>query len=159
MKGLALVLWLAALTLLVFILQIRDDATPLADSREQAERSLLAIAMEEASLPGTPVALAVEEIVPVAGCSRLGVFPRRDWAENVALILMDARAQAPVVESPAVRMIEEVPVRPWRVRQVGPNAYYLLFDAWSIDELAARMTMQRDRLKRLLSITAIPESC
>lgn len=159
MKALALVLWLAALTLLVFILQIRDNATPLTGSREQAEPSLLAIATEEASLPQTPVGLAVEEVAPAAGCSRLGVFPRRDWAENVALILADARAQPPVVASTAARMIEEVPARPWRVRQVGPDAYYLLFDAWSIDELAARMTLQRDRLRRLLSITAIPESC
>lgn len=159
MKGVALVLWLAALTLLVFILQIRDDPMPLASSRQQAEHSLLAIATEEASLPQPPVELAVQEVVPAAGCSRLGVFPRRDWAEDVALILMDARAQPPVAASPAVRMIEEVPARPWRVRQVGPDAYYLLFDAWSIDELAARMTLQRDRLRRLLSITAIPESC
>lgn len=166
MKGLALALWFAAIALLGCILHINDDAMLLAHSRAHPERSLLAIALAKAPLrlQQAPVVIvsAAEEVVPVAGCSRLGIFPRRDWAEHVALILVDAGSRAPVGESAAMpesRMIEEAPVSPWRVSQMGPDAYYLRFDAWGIDELAARMTMQRARLKRLLSINAIPEAC
>lgn len=141
MKGLALALWFAASALLVCVLQLDTRVSPRSDVLVGAGR-LLVIA------PPIPVAVLPQEPVPamaaapVAGCSRLGVFPRRDWAERVAAILM-----------------ENAPEASWRVQRVGLNAYYLLFEAWSIDELAARMTLQRALLKSLLSISAIPETC
>ena len=161
MKALALVLWLAAIALLACILRINGDATPVVDARPQTGRSLLAIAPAIPLLPQVSV-VAVEEVAAVSACSRLGVFPRRDWAERVAAILEEAPASASVKTSAAVatsRVIDEVSVRPWRVRQVRPDAYYLQFNTWDVDELAMRMTMQRGLLKRLLSINAIPEAC
>jgi len=167
MKVLALLLWFAAMALLVGVLQMEAVVKPPSDALVPSGRSLLAIA-PAAMLP--PAAVLVSAAVPapvvdpepVAGCSRLGVFPRRDWAERVAVILAGAAWPAPVKVSAAAeaaRLIEEVPAPPWRVQRIGLDAYYLQFDAWGIDELASRMTLQRALLKRLLSINAIPEAC
>ena len=163
MKALALVLWLAAIALLVFIMQMDALMRPRSDVVVQAGRSLLAIAPPPAVLVQMPVPVSisvVEAAGPVAGCSRLGIFPRRDWAERVAIILTDATSPAPVDAALGVsRLIEEIPTQPWRVQRVGLDVYYLQFEAWGIDELAARMTQQRGLLKKLLSINAIPEAC
>lgn len=166
MKGLALALWLTAIALLVCILQMNAKTSPRTDALTP-ERSLLMLVPTIVPLPQEPVsamaAIAVaEKLAFVAGCSRLGVFPRRDWAERVAVILTETMPSAPV-EAAAVaeasHLIEEAAAKPWRVQHIGLDAYYLQFDAWGIDELAARMTLQRALLKRLLSINAIPEAC
>jgi len=171
MKVLALLLWFAAMALLVGVLQMEAVVKPPSDALVPSGRSLLAIAPSSAptaTLPpaavlvSAPVPAPVVDTEPVAGCSRLGVFPRRDWAERVAVILAGAALPAPVKVSAAAeaaRLIEEVPAPPWRVQRIGLDAYYLQFDAWGIDELASRMTLQRALLKRLLSINAIPEAC
>lgn len=169
MKALALVLWLAAIALLVCILQMDSLIRPRSDALLQAGRSLLAIAPATAvlvPLPApapapAPVSVSVSDAAdPVAGCSRLGIFPRRDWAERVAIILTDATSPVPADSAlRESRLIEETPTQPWRVQRVGLDAYYLQFEAWGIDELAARMTQQRGLLKKLLSISAIPEAC
>jgi len=167
MKVLALLLWFAAMALLVGVLQMEAVVKPPSDALVPSGRSLLAIA-PAATLPpaavlvSAPVPAPVVDTEPVAGCSRLGVVPRRDGAERVAAILAGAAWPPPVKESAAAdaaRLIEEVPAQPWRVQRIGLDAYYLQFDAWGIDELASRMTLQRALLKRLLSINAIPEAC
>ena len=166
MKSLALVLWLVAMVLLVSILRMNTELKPHTDALALPERQLLVIASAVVPLPKKPFALAavalVKEDAFVAGCSRLGVFPRRDWAERVAIILTNAMPPLPVVAPKAVtpsHLIEEAAAKPWRVQRIDLDSYYLQFDAWSIDELAGRMTIQRALLKRLLSINAIPEAC
>lgn len=167
MKALALALWFVAVALLVCVLQMDSLIRPRSDAFLQAGRSLLAIAPATAvlvPLPApapAPVSVSVSDAAdPVAGCSRLGIFPRRDWAERVAIILTDATSPVPADSAlRESRLIEETPTQPWRVQRVGLDAYYLQFEAWGIDELAARMTQQRGLLKKLLSISAIPEAC
>ncbi|MES3041874.1 MAG: hypothetical protein V4730_12110 [Pseudomonadota bacterium] len=159
MKGLAWALWLSAIAILVCILQMSAVTKPHSAALGQVERSLLAIAPPTVVLAQEP-APAAAIIDSIAGCSKLGVFPRREWAERVATILTDAAPSTPidaVVESS--RIIEEVATVSWQVQKISSTAYYLRFDAWSLDELARRMTLQRDLLKKLLSITAIPEAC
>ena len=163
MKGLALVLWLAAIVLLANIVRMNVETMPGMGASVQHERSLLAVVAptEAVQSQESVVRTVVAELVPAVGCSRLGIFPRRDWAERVAVILTDARAASAetTLAAGASSLIEEVAAKPWRVKQVSPDAYYLQFDGWSLDELAARMTLQRELLRKLLSITAIPEAC
>ncbi len=170
MKALAIALWLAAIILLVCVLQMDGLVTRRAGAVVPAEHSLLAIAPRAAPLmsqlalvaepaPALDEAALVVAPAPVAGCSRLGVFPRRDWAERVAIILTDAAILVPMAAASAPGLIEEVPAKPWRVQRIGLDAYYLQFEAWSVDELASRMSLQRVLLKRLLSINSIPEAC
>lgn len=164
MRSMALVFWLAAIVLLANIVRMNTEIRPGMGALVQPERSLLAVASSAAVMPSQePVArTVVMEVAPVVGCSKLGIFPRRDWAEHVAVILASATvagsADAAAVAE-ASSLIDRLAARPWRVKQVSPDAYYLQFDAWGVDELAARMTMQRELLKRLLSINVIPEAC
>ena len=171
MKALAIAMWLTAVVLLVCVLRMDERVTRYTDAVVPAERSLLAIAQPAAALLPMPAlveepapaldeaASVLEPPAPVAGCSRLGVFPRRDWAERVAIILTDAAIPLPMAAASPSRVIEEMPAKPWRIQRIGVDAYYLQFDAWGIDELASRMTLQRALLRKLLSITAIPEAC
>lgn len=165
MKALTLLIWFVAAVLLIGVFKMEMAVSSHANDSVRALPSLLAIAPPTLA----HVAVLLPEVVskpqvslePSAGCSRLGVFPRRDWAERVAAILADAPAPEPASESAVneSRHVEEVKSRPWRVQRISLNAYYLQFEAWSIDELAARMTLQRAALKKLLSINAIPEAC
>lgn len=166
MRMLALMIWLLAAALLGGMLRMSPEAEPAKRAAELTERRLMVIApnyvpqLRETVAP--PAIDNAKKVVFVAGCSRLGVFPRRDWAERVAAILTNASmptaddrvAPAAFPSPPAERIMKS-----WRVQHIGPDAYYLQFDAWAIDELASRMTLQRELLKQLLSINAIPEAC
>lgn len=152
MKSLALMLWLIVVSLLVCI--IRVDSTRMVQ-RQQApqsmDRGLLMITTAEPvnisdSLPAT---------LP-EGCSRLGIFPRRDWAEHVAMLL----AKAPLNSEWRNSMQSVSSIEPsWQIQRTGRNEFYLQFDEWSVDELAERMMLQRSSLKRLVSVRSIPEPC
>jgi len=164
MRALALLMCLLAIALLMVVVNMDAPARPEQGVFVQVERSLLAIAPALPRQPANsqPPSLApAGEMKPVSVivCSRLGVFPRASWAEHVAVILTtDAVPGAAALERGSLP-IKETAARSWQVQKIGPNAYYLRFDAWDIDELAARMTRQRVLLKRLLSINAIPEAC
>ena len=152
MKSLALMLWLIVVSLLVCI--IRVDSTRMVQ-RQQApqsmDRGLLMIATAEPvnisdSLPAT---------LP-EGCSRLGIFPRRDWAEHVAMLL----AKAALISEGRNSMQSVSSIEPsWQIQRTGRNEFYLQFDEWSVDELAERLMLQRSSLKQLVSVRSIPESC
>lgn len=164
MRGMALAFGLAAIVLLANIVRMNAEIRPGMETLVRPERSLLAIVSStEVMQSPEPVARTVAmELAPVVGCSRLGIFPRRDWAERVAVILASTRvpgsAEAAAVAE-ASSLNDQAAAKPWRVKQVSPDAYYLHFYVWGVDELAARMTIQRELLKKLLSINAIPEAC
>ena len=162
MKGLALALWLLVFTLLVGILRTTAVGESASNTAELPERSLLIIVSKVQSSTSdvtNTVAIMpdVKTATYVVGCSRLGVFPRRDWAERVAIVLSDAMPAA--ADSSVSQPNNEQAMKSWRVQHIGQDAYYLQFNSWSIEDLAARMTLQRDVLKRLLSVRAIPEAC
>lgn len=171
MKVLALTVWLLAIAVLVGILRMGPEVERTKSVADFSERSLLIIASNEGVQPRESISRPVidvpkndvaKKVVLVAGCSRLGVFPRRDWAERVAVILTNATTPTSgdgVVPAALPSSAAERVVKPWRVQHIGADAYYLQFDAWSIDELASRMSLQRELLRRLLSIKAIPEAC
>ncbi|WP_157686414.1 hypothetical protein [Perlucidibaca aquatica] len=122
-----------------------------------AAPALMAIAPdlpELTTLPAVVPEIVSEEVheaepkLPVGKvCARLGVFPSRDWAERVAEILADDTGSAQSL------------VKAWRIDKVALNKYFIRFESWSLDKLAERMTQERANLKKLISITAIPEQC
>lgn len=152
MKTAGLIVWLLAILLLAGILKRSPDSANFNESMTSpARRSLLVIAAPQhdnkLSVPARPSA---------GGCSRLGTFPRREWADHVAALLTEGgRPDSGEQAMPANWGSD----RPWRVQRIGLDAYYLQFDAWSVDELAERITRQRNPLRRLLSTRSMPEPC
>lgn len=150
MKKITFLIWLLVFTGAIFLIYPKQSALPL---NEPSLPALLTLAPSDTSsaiadVPKEPVQdEVVEEAKPMAGCSRLGVFPTRQWAEKVGVILADEKE---VVEGEQPR---------WRIEQASKNKYFLRFESWSLDHLAEKMTTKREKLKSLLAITAIPEQC
>jgi len=154
-RTLAIALWLLAVCAGVFIVK-QNELNSVVRS-DFAAPALMAIAPDLPELTTLPA--VVPEIVPVEmheseiklpekkACARLGVFPSRDWAERVAEILVGDSGSAQSL------------VSAWQIDKVATNKYFIRFKSWSLDELAERMTQERGNLKKLISITAIPEQC
>lgn len=155
MRALAIALWLLAVCAGVFIVK-QNELNSVVRS-DFAAPALMAIAPdlpELTTLPAVVPEIVSEEVheaepkLPVGKvCARLGVFPSRDWAERVAEILAGDTGSAQSL------------VKAWRIDKVALNKYFIRFESWSLDKLAERMTQERANLKKLISITAIPEQC
>lgn len=159
MRALAIALWLLAVCAGVFIVK-QNELNSVVQS-DYATAALMAVA------PDLPETTTMPEVVPEKVpeelleemleaepklpegkvCARLGVFPSRDWAERVAEILAGDTGSAQSL------------LKAWRIDKVALNKYFIRFDSWSLDKLAERMTQERANLKKLISITAIPEQC
>jgi hypothetical protein len=154
-RTLAIALWLLAVCAGVFIVK-QNELNSVVQS-DYATAALMAVA------PDLPEITTMPEVVPEKVpeemleaepklpegkvCARLGVFPSRDWAERVAEILAGDTGSAQSL------------VKAWRIDKVALNKYFIRFESWSLDKLAERMTQERANLKKLISITAIPEQC
>lgn len=155
MRTLAIALWLLAVCAGVFIVK-QNELNSVVQS-DYATAALMAVAPDLPEI--TTMTYEVLEKVPEEVheaepklpegkvCARLGVFPSRDWAERVAEILAGDTGSAQSL------------VKAWRIDKVALNKYFIRFDSWSLDKLAERMTQERANLKKLISITAIPEQC
>lgn len=155
MRTLAIALWLLAVCAGVFVVK-QNELNSVVQS-DYATAALMAVA------PDLPEITTMPEVVPEKVpeemleaesklpegkvCARLGVFPSRDWAERVAEILVGDSGSAQSL------------VSAWQIDKVATNKYFIRFKSWSLDELAERMTQERGNLKKLISITAIPEQC
>jgi len=154
-RALAIALWLLAVCAGVFIVK-QNELNSVVRS-DYATAALMAVAPdlpELTTLPAVVPEIVSEEVheaepkLPVGKvCARLGVFPSRDWAERVAEILAGDTGSAQSL------------VKAWRIDKVALNKYFIRFESWSLDKLAERMTQERANLKKLISITAIPEQC
>jgi len=146
-RAVAIALWLLAVSAGVFIVK-KNEFNSVTQS-DSAMAALMTIALE------LPMNITVSEEVTTTeprlleekACARLGVFPSRDWAERVAEILAGDAGSAQSL------------VKAWQIDKVALNKYFIRFESWSLDRLAERMTQERANLKKLISITAIPEQC
>ena len=155
MRALAIALWLLAVCAGVFIVK-QNELNSVVQS-DYATAALMAVAPdlpETTTMPEVVSEKVPEEMheaepkLPEGKvCARLGVFPSRDWAERVAEILAGDTGSTQSL------------VKAWRIDKVALNKYFIRFDSWSLDKLAERMTQERANLKKLISITAIPEQC
>jgi hypothetical protein len=154
-RTLAIALWLLAVCAGVFIVK-QNELNSVVQS-DYATAALMAVAPDLPEITTMPyevlkkVPEEVNEAEPKLpegkACARLGVFPSRDWAERVAEILADDTGSAQSL------------VKAWQIDKVALNKYFIRFESWSLDKLAERMTQERANLKKLISITAIPEQC
>ena len=175
MKASALIIWFIASVLLICIVRMENVMTDHGHAVEAAKSEMLAVAADVAVLAEVhsqePLSSTLkvedsairvkEDVLPPGGggCSRLGVFPRQDWAERVGVILAAAQLHESVDALDEAKLLKQDETQPWTVQKTGKDRYYLRFEAWDIDELALRMTRQRAHLKRLVSANAIPETC
>lgn len=150
MKKITLFIWALVFTGAIFLVYPKQPALPLNEPDLPVLLVLAAADISSSLAEVTKEAVqqdVVDEATPVAGCSRLGVFPTRKWAEKVGGILADKKE---LTES-------EQPL--WRIDRASQNKYFLRFHSWSLDHLAEKMTANREKLKSLVAITAIPEQC
>lgn len=151
MRKFAIVVWMLAIVGGFFILQPRESEPETHANSDTPALLTLAPAV-------VPIMAAVEqepaqaeqvneEVLDIKLCARLGVFPTRAWAERVAIILSEGAG------------VDTGGAAVWKVERASSSKFFLRFQAWSLDELAEKMTLQRDKLKNLVSITAIPEQC
>lgn len=147
MRAVAIALWLIAVCAGIFIVK-KNELNSVAQS-DYAMAALMTIAPELPMNIPIPEEVTTTEprLLEEKACARLGVFPSRDWAERVAKILADDSEST------------QSSVKVWQIDKVALNKYFIRFKSWSLDELAERMTQERANLKKLISITAIPEQC
>ena len=144
MRKFAIVVWMLAIVGGFFILQPREsEPVTHADSDTPVLLTLApAVVPVMAAVEQKPaqVEQVNEEVLDIKLSARLGVFPTRAWAERVAMILGHGAGV-------------------WKVERASSSKFFLRFQAWNLDEKKKKMTLQRDKLKNLVSITAIPEQC
>ena len=158
MKALAVLSWVAVLTLAVMI--AREPARVPAAARvlEVQELQIWQPAVAAAAVTSSPAVPVPAAQVPAAespealpqdvrhACARLGLFPDQVWAGTVARRLARAGADADLTLD-------------WRLQAVGGKGYYVIFPGASMAQLAGRMVQRRSGLGRLLPAAVRPEAC
>lgn len=150
MKRIALLIWALVVVLAVLIWR-QDEPGDASFAQARLDRPLAlwwpaGAEARQAEVPAAIIAeAAVSEPVMAKGCSRLGLFPARGWASEVAEKLAAAAGDEPATA--------------WELLPAGSRGFYIVFPEMNMEGLAGRMVSRRSKVSRLLSAAAVPEAC